>query len=301
MKKWLIRLGIVMSFLIFLSGIYGYRLYRQVEVAFEEMFETFLTRDLRVMPLCIESKDPFSILLLGIDANEERTLAGRADTMMVVTLNPAEGTTKILSLARDTRVEIVGRGFDDKINHAYAFGGTQMTINTVQRFLNIPIDYFIEIDMDGFAALVNAIGTITLENNLEFSEGGFHFPIGTLQMNGAEVLSFARMRYEDPRGEFGRQERQRNIIEALANELMRFSPRRYRQVLNAIVKYAATNLTFNEAKTMLWNYRGALVDITKLDLRGEDEIIEGIYYQVISEEDRLEMVQRLRQHLKIEE
>lgn len=73
------------------------------------------------------------MLLLGIDTGDlGRTDQGRSDTMMVAAVNPTDQKTTIVSIARDTYVPIVGHGTDDKINHAYAFGGAAMSMNTVK-------------------------------------------------------------------------------------------------------------------------------------------------------------------------
>lgn len=70
---------------------------------------------------------------------------------------------------RDTYTEIIGKGKSDKINHAYAFGSADMSVATVEDFLNIPINFYIEVDMEGFKDIVDAAGSIDVNNDLEFS------------------------------------------------------------------------------------------------------------------------------------
>ncbi|WP_218197334.1 LCP family protein, partial [Pseudomonas sp. 2995-1] len=78
----------------------------------------------------IEQSEPLSFLIMGVDARSSDR--GRTDTLMVITVNPADNSMKMMSIPRDTRTEIIGRGFDDKINHAYAFGGADMAVSTVE-------------------------------------------------------------------------------------------------------------------------------------------------------------------------
>lgn len=79
-----------------------------------------------------EKKEPFSVLMLGVDERENDS--GRSDTMIVITVNPEKQTMKMLSIPRDTRTEIIGHDSVDKINHAYAFGGVPMAMDTVENF-----------------------------------------------------------------------------------------------------------------------------------------------------------------------
>src|SRR5690625_1971145 len=86
----------------------------------------------------LKATERINVLLLGIDA--EGNQKGRSDALMVMQLNPKTDSITIISIPRDTRTQIVGRGTDDKINHAYAFGGAEMAIATVENFLDIEID-----------------------------------------------------------------------------------------------------------------------------------------------------------------
>ena len=132
----------------------------------------------------IKAQKPFSVLLLGTDTGDfgRTETRGRSDTIIVCTINPGEGSVKMLSIPRDTRTEIVGRGTMDKINHAYAFGGAEMSINTVQKFLGIPIDAYAVVNFAGFQKIVDAVGGITVENTLDFSIDGYSFTKGTTEL-----------------------------------------------------------------------------------------------------------------------
>lgn len=84
---------------------------------------------------------------------------------------------KIVSIPRDSYTEIIGKGKKDKINHAYAFGGINMAVKTVENFLNIPVDHYIEVNMEGFRDIVDAVGGIEVNNDMEFKYGE-HFNKG---------------------------------------------------------------------------------------------------------------------------
>ena len=137
----------------------------------------------------LEAGEPISILLLGVDTGYlGRTEQGRSDSMVVITINPHTQKTTLLSIPRDTYTEIVGNGTSDKINHAYAFGGTAMSINTVQQMLDIPIDFYVMVNMAGIQEIVDAVGGITVESPLAFNQNDFEFVEGTNQLDGEAAL-----------------------------------------------------------------------------------------------------------------
>ena len=122
----------------------------------------------RTEEITLTKQDPFSVLVLGVDEREGDS--GRSDTMIVLTVNPNQNSIKMLSIPRDTRTEIVGHGTTDKINHAYAFGREEMSIATVEHLLDIPIDYYVKVNMEGFQDIVDAVGGIQVNNNLDFTQ-----------------------------------------------------------------------------------------------------------------------------------
>ena len=115
---------------------------------------------------------PFSILLLGIDTGDKgRVDRGRSDTIMVMTINPRTNETTLLSIPRDTYTEIVGRGFQDKINHAYSYGGAQNAVKALNTNLDLNITEYVTVNFDALIAAVNAMGGITLD--IDKSEIGY--------------------------------------------------------------------------------------------------------------------------------
>src|SRR5665647_1246772 len=106
-------------------------------------------------------EEPVAILILGRDSRDTTTDQGRADTIMLLYLNPGQKTATLLSIPRDTLVDIEGHG-KDKINAAYAFGGEELMIKTVSSFLNAKINHFVTIDFDGFVKLIDELGGVDI-------------------------------------------------------------------------------------------------------------------------------------------
>jgi len=126
--KWLAITVVVVCIIGFAIS---YKVYSDLKGAAEKMY-TPLTEEVipkRPQEVSITSKEPFSVLLLGVDEREGDV--GRSDTMVVLTINPTLETTKMLSIPRDTYTEIIGKSFKDKINHAYAYGGIEMSMKCI--------------------------------------------------------------------------------------------------------------------------------------------------------------------------
>lgn len=298
MKKWkwiVLTLTGICLLLLFGSGGYVYQKASQtmqevqVQVPVKASVET---------EKAVEQKKGLSFLLLGVDQRKNET--GRSDTIIVVTIDPKTNKSQMISIPRDLKTEIIGNGSNDKINHAYAFGGPQMSLDTVSHLLDIRIDYFAEINLDGFTDLVNAVDGVTVENDINFSYYEMQFPKGELSLNGKEALAYARMRYDDPRGDFGRQIRQRQVVQAVADKMTEdFSIRRFNAVLEALGKNVKTNVPFSVARTVATDYRDALRNVETLSLDGKGGIeSDGIYYWHPTDKSLKEVQAQLQEALE---
>lgn len=300
MKRWkkitLIVVGILFAGLL----VYLYSFYDSLTDALEAMHQPIREKSQkRVEQITLDEKDPFTVLLLGVDQRENDR--GRSDTMILLAVNANKKSIKMISIPRDTRTEIIGKGFEDKINHAYAFGGVEMSIDTVEHFFDVPVDYFIQVNMEGFQDIVDAVDGVTVNNDMEFTFGGTHFPKGTITLNGEDALKYARMRKEDPRGDFGRQMRQRQIIEAVIKEGASLSTlTNYGDIFKALGENVRTNLTFNEMITIQRNYKEASKNIEQYQIDGRGTMINGIYYYVVPDEERMNLQNMLKEQLEIQ-
>lgn len=296
---WLKITGSIVLLMVIAVGIYGFMVYRSVSGAVETMHQPIKYKtEKREQELTLTKQEPFSVLMLGVD--ERSGDKGRSDTIIVITVNPNDQSMKMLSIPRDTRTEIVGKGFDDKINHAYAFGNEEMAMATVENFLDIPIDYYIKVNMDGFKDIVDAVGGITVNSSLSFEQGNSSFTEGANTLNGDEALSYVRMRKEDPNGDFGRQDRQRQVIQGVIKKGMSLNTlTNYDDILDALGKNVRTNLSFNEMRDIQKNYKNAVGKIDQLTISGNGQRINDVWYLIVSNEDQLKVQEELKSHLDI--
>lgn len=300
-KKILIALLVVLLIIVGAGSFVAWRVYSDVQSSTDEMYEEVQHEQKRETPVIVDQgEDPFSVLLMGIDTGAlGRTETGRSDTLMLMTVNPNTDKTTLVSIPRDTYTEIVGHGTSDKINHAYAFGGTEMTMNTVQNLFDIPVDYFVSVNMEGLEQIVDAVGGIDITPPLSFDyEGGYTFVEGQqTHMNGETALAYSRMRYDDPNGDYGRQERQREVVLTTIKKMASVeSAMNYRGVLNSLSSNMQTNLSFDDMVDAFTKYNSAINTMEQVQMSGTGRKENGVYYEFIPDEE----VQRVSGILKSE-
>ncbi len=261
------------------------------------------TEKIDYQSLITEAK-PIAVVLIGTDAgafkNKEKT--GRADAIIYCVLNPEEKSLTLLSIPRDTYVEMPGYNTMDKIGHSFAYGGVELTVNTVQNLLGLPVDAYAVVNFSGFKKVIDAIGGVTVENSFAFTLDQYSFPEGTLTLNGAEALAFCRMRKEDPEGDFGRARRQRSVLVAVAKKLQTLTGAlNYQDILKAVEKNVQTDIDLSSALEMLSAYSGCLNNVHSMDtIKGYDDEINSVYYYMINEADLQKVTNTLRAHLGLE-
>lgn len=303
LKKLGCSIGIIFLVLLIAAGIFVWKVYSDVTNTTDEIYQDVDKNELRENPVEVGNKEPFSILLLGVDTGDlGRTEQGRSDTMMVMTVNPNTNQTSIVSIPRDTYTEIIGRGTMDKINHAYAFGGVSMSMNTVQNLLDVPIDYYVEVNMQGVKDIVDTLDGVQVTPALSFEYDGHSFIEGqTITLDGNAALAYSRMRYDDPNGDYGRQARQRQIIVAAMSKVASLSTiMNYQGVLGTLENNMQTNLTFDNMVSIFNDYRGAASNVEQIQLQGAGTKIEGIYYAIIDDSELAAVSDMLKTQLEIE-
>jgi len=286
-----VLLGILAILVVLVSGIsvFALKFYHSSQKMANSMYSPVERQGKVKSP---EATEPMSILILGIANNAERKTDFRANTIMVATLNNQTKETTLVSIPRDSFVEIVGADYEDKINHAHSIGGPEMIMDTVEKFLDIPIHHYVSVNMDGLQTLVDAVDGVTVDNDFAFSAEGIDYPKGKQHLNGWEALQYSRMRYEDPTGDYGRQGRQREVMELLiAKMLSTKSIFSYQKILDGIGENGKTDLTFDQMQKILTGYHSCLTKIDSQQVQGEgftgDGFTgeEGISYQKIPQEE----------------
>ncbi|GIP51006.1 transcriptional regulator LytR [Paenibacillus vini] len=277
----------VMAFDLFLSG--------QVEKKLEKSYAPLEGEQAKPKPVVKEQKmEPFSALLLGVDqrANEP----ARSDTMIYAVVRPEESKVLLVSIPRDTYTEIVGRDKEDKINHAYAFGGEKMAKDTVENFLGSPVDYYAAINFEGLREVVDALGGIELPItkdivNKQKDHEKFTIKAGKPLYDGQEALNYTRYREDS---DFNRTKRHQVFLSAIVDRMLKLD-----QVSK--IPDLMDMLGDNFKTDMMPSY---IIDLSKKVLLGDAPSINGftimgegfrkngVYYDAANEED-LEFAKQL--------
>lgn len=284
---------------------YGVSMYRNLQKTANTMYKP---RKSSTKSPDLAKGEPVSFLIMGIANDSKRKTDYRSNALMVVTVNNQLQKTTITSIPRDYYVEMAGtNGEYNKINAAHVFGGADMQIKTVENVLHIPINHYFSIDMDAMKDLGDAVGGVTVDNAFAFDAEGIHYPKGKQHLGGGwEALQYARMRYEDPEGDYGRQRRQREVLIELTNKLLSFnSLLKYQEILDVIGEHGETDLSFDQMMAMLKKYTPALKTIETDQLKGYDYTgdgvtgIEGISYQLVEESERQRVENAIKEQMNL--
>lgn len=202
-----------------------------------------------------------NIALFGVDSPEGKN--GRSDSIMILTIDEKNNELKLSSIMRDSYVNIEGYG-QDKITHAYAFGGPELAVNTLNQNFNLDIEHFITVDFTSLPKVIDKIGGIDLNitegdlkyinnyishiNKINGSNSNNITTSGMHHLNGNQALAYSRIRYDG--GDQMRTQRHRNVIEAIFNKVKKMPVTSYPSLLNETLPLAQTNLSSSEFMTI---------------------------------------------------
>lgn len=196
----------------------------------------------------VELEGMHVILLIGCD-NREKGEVARSDTIMLAFLNNDTGEISLLSIPRDSYVNIAGTSTNTKINHAFSSGGVKLTKATVEQLTGISIDNYALVDFNGFKEVVDAIGgvTINVDTRMYKPSEGIDLYEGEQVLDGADALAFCRYRgYSN--GDFGRIEHQQMFLSALADQLLSASTiTSIPELVKIAYEYVETDISLSDA------------------------------------------------------
>lgn len=270
---------------------------------------------------------PFSVLVLGTDTGAlQRDRTGLTDSMMLVTINPKTKTTTMMSIPRDIMMAISGaeNTFPQKLNAAFPIAGVGSAMMTLQNYLNVPIDFYVLANMGGLEKMIDQVGGVKVASPLTFTytpeadttPETYKFVKGQEQfqyakdgknfksfatMNGNAALSFSRMRYDDPQGDYGRQLRQRLVLKAMLKKSASPSTLFNSKFMASISKNVETDMNYNEMLNAIKKYMPATKNQVSDYLHGVGDMYDGVSYQMVPESEKQRVTNKLRQSLSLPE
>lgn len=240
-------------------------------------------------------QEPYYVLLLGSDARANDTTS-RSDTMILVRVDANVGKATLVSIPRDTKVEIEGHG-TQKINAAYAFGGPAGAVEAVENMAGIEISHYAEIHFDELEKAVDQLGGIWVDvpvssNQTGSSHSKYQFSAGMQKMSGEQVLVFARERYGYNEGDFQRAENQRIVVQSLADAVLSLPPTDLPGTVQSLANCISTDYSLNELIELAQTFQSAEhYYFYSAMVPSTTQTIDGVSYTITLEDEWANMMQ----------
>ncbi|KRN52102.1 LCP family protein [Fructobacillus fructosus] len=328
-RKWI--LSILTIILLAVAG-WGTYLYAQYKGSIDDIQKSAKISKTRNVSNLIARGKPFSVLVMGTDVGElnRNDREGLTDSMMLVTINPKTDKVTMMSIPRDIMTAIPGYedSFPQKLNAAYAYGGVGATMKAVQNYLNVPIDSYALVNMKGLTTLVDKVGGVSVKSPMDFQysqdtahdygpdlyrfhkgstkweysdDNGATWTSSKTKLTGEAALAFSRMRYDDPQGDYGRQQRQRLVLQALIKKSVNAETLLNASFIKSLSKYAQTDLSFNNILKIAQNYRNAAKNQDSDHMQGTGVMYDGVSYQAVTNSEKQRVTNKLRKQLGLSE
>lgn len=255
-----------------------------------------------------KNEDIKNIALFGIDETDDNT--GRSDCIIILTIDNKNDKIKLSSLMRDSYVSIPDKPGKDKINHAYAFGGPELAVKTINENFGLDISDYISVNLSSFPKLIDQVGGLELNitddelkyinnyinslnkrnntNSQEINEPGKHL------VDGTQCLAYLRIRYTAG-GDFERTHRQRTVLKCLYSKLKSLPITEYPKILDTASSLIKTNLDYSYMLSIAKDLAASKYqDISEnrfpTDEDGYGSLINNIYYFVFDDENTKEKI-----------
>lgn len=278
-KKKILLISIALITLIIIGiGIYGYNLLdkaKNIDLSDED-------EDLGIDEDLVHRNKDYDIInvaLFGIDKREAANDA-RSDSIIIASLDRNSKVVKLTSLMRDTYIDIPGRGMD-KLGHAFAYGGPELAIQTINHNFNMDIREFMTVDFSGFEQIIESVGGVEIDitpaeaNHMKLPSSGMQL------LNGKQALDYSRIRQIGD--DFERTERQRTVLIEVFRKMMNMNVTGYPNMLNKLLPLVETSITKPEMLSLG-------TDIIRSDIQSfeqfriptdehvDDRMIDGVSY-----------------------
>ena len=287
-------LGVVISILLVtIGGIYSYgnHLFNKIEKIEIDKSDVGIKDEVEEK-LSAYSDSVINIALFGIDAEDGGV--GRSDSIIIATIDTTHKKLKLTSIMRDSYVTIEGHG-DDKINHAYAFGGPQLAIKTLNENFDLNIDDFVAVNFTTLPKIIDMLGGVTIDIT---SEEVSHIPgidaAGTYTLTGEQALAYSRIRYASG-GDYVRTDRQRTVLSKVFEKVLSINFTQYPSLLSEILPMVQTNLDYSEILNL--GNEVLKMGVTTLEQERfprdgycEGKMIDKIYYLTFDKENKVQQL-----------
>lgn len=252
---------------------------------------------------------PFYMVIMGEDTRPGEIQA-RSDTLMVAHVDPLTKKIAMMSIPRDSRVTIPGRGLD-KINSAAQIGGPVLTIKTVKLLTGLPITHYVVVDFNGFKSIVDAMGGVVLDVPFRINDAQAANHIrsaqviekGVQRLDGAHALTFVRARHQFPSQDIQRIANQQYFLKEMVKQAktQATNPFKTFAIVNAFARAVKTDMTVQDLAGLAVDFKGmAESDMQTVTMPGPDKTINGISYIIPDLTAMKEIVRKMEAGLPID-
>ena len=238
--------------------------------------------------------DIINIALFGVDAPNGQ--AGRSDADLILTIDKKHHKLKLTSIMRDSYVDVKGHGMT-KLTHAYAYGGPELALNTINTNFDLAIDKFITVNFTSLPKVIDKLGGVDINltpgdlkymngyiknlDNINKTDSPEVNSTGMHHLDGTQALAYCRIRYDG--GDQRRTERQRTVLEAVLEKMKDTPATQYPAILNELLPLVTTNISSNEfislGKDILDTGATQFEDLkVPCDKHEDGKMINGVYY-----------------------
>ena len=247
----------------------------------------------------------YLILMVGVDKNgddDDNTDFTRTDTIMLISADTKTGEMELLSIPRDSRVKI--RDKFDKVNHAHAFGGIELTMQTLRQFLGLDIDYYVQINYQALINIVDALGGVDYDvpEGIVIDKGKVQIKPGPNHLDGNEVMWYLRTRNIYNNGDIGRVNTQQAFVKAMVDEMVKKSKdMNLMTFISNYLRYVKTNLPMTAMFDLAGNINNFSSDkMSTHTVPGMEQTIYGTSYWIPDYEKTWQIVDENYANFKLE-
>ncbi|WP_434283156.1 LCP family protein [Clostridium botulinum] len=306
-KKWILSIVAVIILISVVSALYVYSKLESVKKVPISEDDKELKIDKRAESY---GDDVINIAFFGLDRRKKEE-PSRSDAVMILSLDKKHKKMKLSSIMRDSYVDIEGHG-KTKLNHAYAYGGPELAIKTINSNFKLNIRDFVAVDFYGLENIIDTVGGVEIPVRSDEIEYINSYMQGTAKvenkavqevqnpglqnLNGMQAVAYARIRYTSG-GDYERTERQRTVLTAIMNKIKKLGPTEFPKVVSSLLPNVESSLSSTEIIKIGTSAFALGIDNVEqqrfpLDNYCEGKLIDGIYYLLFNEEKTIDQMHK---------
>ncbi|AJD26555.1 LCP family protein [Clostridium botulinum] len=306
-KKWILSIVAVIILISVVSALYVYSKLESVKKVPISKDDKELKIDKKAEPY---GDDVINIAFFGLDRRKKEEHS-RSDAVMILSLDKKHKKVKLSSIMRDSYVDIEGHG-KTKLNHAYAYGGPELAIKTINSNFKLNIRDFVAVDFYGLENIIDTVGGVEIPVRSDeikyinsYMQGTAKVENKVIQevqnpglqnLNGMQAVAYARIRYTSG-GDYERTERQRTVLTAIMNKIKKLGPTEFPKVVSSLLPNVESSLSSTEIMKMGTSAFALGMDNVEqqrfpLDNYCEGKLIDGIYYLLFNEEKTINQMHK---------